>query len=82
MSESVTVHRWTQDGQEWVCAAYDHGPFCRLCQPVDDVIAACLENVDLGFMEIVGHDPDGQLRLGMTEAGNARVRTLIQELTE
>lgn len=82
MSESVTVHRWTQDGQEWICAAYDHGPFCRLCQRVDWVLAACLENVDLGFMKIVGTDPDGQLRLRMTDAGSAKVRTLIQGLTE
>lgn len=38
MSER-TVHRWVdRDGRAWRCDAYDHGPFCRLCErdPAND----------------------------------------------
>lgn len=31
------IHHWiAQDGEHWICTAYDHGPFCRLCRPVND----------------------------------------------
>lgn len=74
----MNLVRWTnRDGQEWACVAYDHGPMCRRCQIVDDTLAACLENVEMGNMEIVGADEDGQFKLRVTEQGEERVRELI-----
>lgn len=29
---------WTDDqGVTWACDAYDHGPLCRRCEPIDGV---------------------------------------------
>jgi hypothetical protein len=68
------LHRWTRNGQEWACGAYDHGPFCRLCTPVDATLALILKNVDAGRMEFVGTDTDGEMRFRVTPGGQRRDR--------
>ena len=75
-----TLHRFTTtaDGREWACMAYDHGPFCRLCQPVDGVLAACLSHVVDGSMDAY-QGPDGAFSFRVTEAGMDQVRHLIEE---
>ena len=31
---AARLHAWADSsGQDWVCAAYDHGPLCRRCTP-------------------------------------------------
>lgn len=80
--EKPTLHRWTNRGdgweEEWVCAAYDHGPFCRLCQQVDEATRLCLEHVENGLMEIVGQRNDGSgLELRLTDAGRLRADHLL-----
>lgn len=75
---STELHRWIQDDQEWACAAYDHGPFCRLCQRVDGTLRHLLENVDAGFMEVVGARSDGDVEFRLTPAGEERARSLIK----
>lgn len=72
------LFRWTnQDGEEWACAASDHGPLCRLCQPVTGVLAACLENVMDGLFEIVGVAPDGDFQFRVTDEGRRRVEHMV-----
>lgn len=39
--------------------AYDHGPFCRLCQKVDLTLAGQLDQVEDGRL-IADIDPDGR----------------------
>lgn len=74
LPNGITLHRWTNPtGDEWACVASDHGPFCRLCQPVDGTLAACLENVMDGLFEIVSYGPDGQFRFSVTPEGKRRV---------
>lgn len=67
------LHRWTdRDGTEWACAAYDHGPMCRLCQivhPDDEVLRSCLANVDAGCF-LVRADADGCFEFTTTEQGD------------
>lgn len=48
------LYRWTDgNGDEWACAAYDHGPFCRLCSLVaDDHMADQLAAVEAGRAEV------------------------------
>lgn len=73
------LHRWTDKyGQAWACGAYDHGPMCRLCQPVDGPLAAILANLDLGRIEFVATEPDGELRFRLTPGGQRRVDELLQ----
>lgn len=79
MSQLHKLHRWTQSDGEWACAAYDHGPFCRMCQPVapdDSVLRGCLDTVDSGAME-VRTLATGELEFKMTEAGTARARETV-----
>lgn len=74
---SAKLHRWTDaEGQEWVCAAYDHGPLCRRCWPVDGALAGCLDNVERGFMEMVGTDT-AEPRFRLTPAGEEHVHALM-----
>lgn len=81
LANGITLHRWTNPtGDEWACVASDHGPMCRLCQPVDGALAACLENVMDGWFEIVGCDPSGDFQFKVTENGNRRVRQMIGEI--
>jgi hypothetical protein len=74
------LHRWTdRDGQEWACQAYDHGPFCRLCVPVNDgMLQGCLDNVERGYFEIVQQDADG-FRFKVTSDGERAVKGLLGE---
>jgi hypothetical protein len=72
------LHRWTdRQGVEWVCGAYDHGPFCRLCQQVDATIIALLDNVDQGRMTFEGVDRDGQLLFRLTDEGRRQALALM-----
>jgi hypothetical protein len=71
--------RWTNPtGDEWVCAATDHGPFCRLCQRVDinPRLALLLDNVRRGSLMVVGCDSTGDLLFSMTERGNRLVKNM------
>lgn len=71
------VHVWTDaQGQRWACAAYDHGPFCRLCQRADDVLIDILANVRDGLMDVKA-GPDGSLSFKATVKGNARAEDMI-----
>ncbi len=56
----------------WACTAYDHGPFCRLCQEVDSVTNACLVNVLDGRMTC-RQKPTGEFTFKMTQAGRDAV---------
>lgn len=57
----TTLHLWITGDQLWSCAEYDHGPFCRLCKPVDTIQVApgSLQRV-LGIIdgEAATSDPD------------------------
>jgi hypothetical protein len=84
MSESLTLpngtvlHRWAHaSGEEWACIATDHGPFCRLCQPVTGTLAALLENVMDARMEIVGMRPDGEFLFSLTAEGIRQVEHML-----
>lgn len=78
--DGPTVHVWTQEGDDqeevWACCAYDHGPFCRLCQPVDDVLLALLANVEDGRMRCRAKS-DGEFEFQMTQKGNAAVEGML-----
>lgn len=78
----TALHRWTQrDGDEWACAVYDHGPHCRLCQPVVETLAAIFENVDAGNMEFDHVDgATGELSFRMTDQGQERAREAIRRM--
>lgn len=74
------LHRWHDvDGNEWACAVYDHGPFCRLCQPCDGTLSALLENVAEGRMTFK-QDPNGEFRFRLTEAGQQAAADLISTI--
>ena len=68
---------WTQPDGQWVCAAYDHGPFCRRCTLLDPTGAACVSYVIKGLIDIFD-DPDKGLAFRITRAGTARVETAIR----
>lgn len=76
----TTLHRWTEFGKEWACACYDHGAFCRLCQPVEGTLALLLGHVDNGLMEVVGAASDGDIRFRLTPAGEAAARDAITRM--
>jgi len=62
------LYRWTDGGgNEWACAAYDHGPFCRLCSLVDPSMAAQLADVEVGAAE-VWTEADGALTFTKAES--------------
>jgi len=78
LANGITLHRWTNPtGDEWACIANDHGPMCRLCQPVGGTLAALLENVMDVRMEIVGMEPDGEFRFRLTPEGERYVEQMI-----
>ena len=76
----VVLQVWESKGKKWVCAASDHGPLCRLCQPVDEITEACLSSVMDGMM-ICMSDPDGGLLFRVTEAGKRRVGHMLSQET-
>jgi hypothetical protein len=60
-SAEHTLYRWTDgNGDDWACAAYDHGAFCRLCTLVDPGLADKLAQVETGVAE-VHTEADGSL---------------------
>jgi hypothetical protein len=73
-----TIHMWEQSGtgERWACCAYDHGPMCRLCQPVDEMLGALLESCADGDM-LARAEPDGQFTFKSTAKGNAKAENLI-----
>lgn len=84
LGDGKTLHVWiTGDGTEnaemWACCAPDHGPFCRLCQPVDGTTNALLIAVIDGNLEIQ-QDADGGFLLKITKAGEHMVRNLMIDL--
>lgn len=69
---------WTDvDGARWACAAYDHGPFCRLCQRCDETLDSLIQNVRDGFAVARTRDGDGMLMFKITTKGKAKVEDLI-----
>lgn len=79
LPDGKTLHRWTdREGQPWACMQYDHGPMCRLCTPVDEVLDACLQNVVDGLMET--RQTEEGFAFKMTDEGNRRTAKLITEL--
>lgn len=76
------LHRWVgAESREWACAAYDHGPFCRLCQDVtnDEVAKGCLELVEMDLFE-VKCDSNGKLQFRATSMGQLEAQELIEKL--
>lgn len=67
--------------QVWACCAYDHGPMCRLCQPVDETLLALLQNVASGNM-LARAKPDGEFEFKMTVKGNAAAENLVHATVE
>lgn len=82
LGDGKTLHAFLTGTKEvgyklWACAAYDHGPMCRLCQEVDDVLNACLINVLDGRMTC-RQDADGRFEFKVTKAGEDAVRNMIE----
>lgn len=78
LPNGITLHRWTNPtGDEWACIASDHGPMCRLCQPVSGTLAALLENVMDVRMEIVGMKSDGEFQFRLTPEGKRYVEHMV-----
>jgi 5,10-methenyltetrahydromethanopterin hydrogenase len=81
LSGGKILHRWTdQQGQSWACMQYDHGPMCRLCQPVVEVLEACLQNLVDGMME--ARQTEQGFEFKMTDEGNRQAAKLIRELAD
>lgn len=77
----LKLHRWKQQDGEWACAVYDHGPMCRLCQPVDSTLRTFLDMIDTGETELVGVDRNGEMQFRLTEAGTKRAREVIERMS-
>lgn len=77
LPNGFVLHRWTNPtGDEWACIASDHGPMCRLCQPVTGTLAAILENVMDARMEIAAMNPDGEFQFRLTPEGKRYVEQM------
>lgn len=76
----MRLHRWTQNDGEWACAVYDHGPMCRLCQPVDATLRTFLDMIDTGETELVSVDKHGEMQFRLTEKGIAHARVVIERM--
>lgn len=76
--ERVSLQYWTDaNGDDWACAAYDHGPFCRLCTKVeDDVTRTMLGLVRTGESE-VRTTREGDLQFRLTDSGLRKVKFLM-----
>lgn len=70
------LYRWVQDRQEWACCAYDHGPLCRRCRPVDETVAALLDDVQKGRLQMWDRDRDGWQFQGRTNGEEQEVPPL------
>lgn len=69
-----TLYRWTdKQNQEWACCAYDHGPMCRRCQPVnDETMRLLLDAVEDRLAEV--RDTDEGFSFKLTDKGSALVK--------
>jgi hypothetical protein len=74
-----TVHVWEGSANEygpvWACVAYDHGPMCRRCQPVDGMLMACLQAVAEGLLEAWA-DNEGKFQFRVSKKGVAAMESL------
>ena len=52
------LYRWMQNGFEWACCAYDHGPLCRRCRPVR-MQSSILDLVQAGTVQMWDRDRGG-----------------------
>jgi len=50
------LHQWTQDGHDWYCVAYDHGPMCRQCVDLDGLTSLGVEEIGQLLGEIKARD--------------------------
>jgi hypothetical protein len=74
------VRRWggpDRPNGEWACAVYDHGPFCRLCQPVDPGLRLLLDRAEAGELT-VSTDSTGAFAFAATPEGVAAAIEVIQ----
>lgn len=81
LDDDKRLHVWITGGDEpqmWACCVYDHGPFCRLCQPVDGLLNACLTNVIDGRFTC-SQKSDGEFEFSITQAGKDAVRAMARE---
>lgn len=83
MPSGKTLHRWTDhDGQEWACSEYDHGPMCRRCQRVDELLHELLDAIEEGDMECRQHPDTAQFEFKATGQGTAKAEALINSSAE
>ena len=72
-----TLRVWTHgNGERWCCIAYDHGPFCRRCEPFDEITEGVLEGVLEGY-STVRDDPKKGMVFQITEKGTERARQIL-----
>lgn len=72
---ALLVHVWNADNQTWACAAYDHGPLCRLCQRVDEITWELLGLVKRGEMTMRS-ELDGSFSFRLTPDGEAHAKVI------
>lgn len=72
------IYVWTEpvEGQVWACCAFDHSPMCRLCQRVDETLAALIENVELGTLTARAKS-DGEFEFKVSQQGVVKVEEMI-----
>lgn len=68
---------WFSD--DFVCAAKDHGSFCRLCQPVDEITWTMLQLVMDGAA-VCRAKSDGELEFRLTDQGIRRAEQIIKRI--
>lgn len=76
------LYRWFDcDENEWACAVYDHGPFCRLCQPVDETTHILLGLVESGDCDLKT-EANGEFKLKLTPKGTRKAMKMLRDLAE
>lgn len=68
-------------GACYACQVYDHSPFCRLCQPVDEILDGCLQNVIDGNME-ARQNGNGEFSFKLTPQGQQQASHIVRRIVE
>lgn len=80
LSNGRTLHiEQKSGGRLHACQVYDHSPFCRLCQPVDEILDVCLQHVVDGNME-AHQDGNGEFSFKVTDQGHQQVKHIIKRI--
>lgn len=74
-ADGSRLHLIFNNGGTFACAAQDHGPFCRLCQPVSRTTELLITLIIDGCL-ICRSGVDGELEFKLTEKGEQRVKEL------